>query len=521
MGYSKRLTIIAFISVIGLWLMVVGAHAGVNQAGLPAPTPAPEDLPTDIGVLPGASSPSQPSLGPFQRVQTVTLEPRMRDLMSDTWPVLVEDTYYNWNFPAPTYTLKIPGDAWDVFANTSSGPLGFSDGKAAPGPQDWIMVTYRTMSATWTTHASRAGNSVIMSVRNSFGGGTYDPLTCTLVYTRQFPAGSPPDQWGYEPFYTPLKLQSIEPAPTERSDEQGWVRWVATTNYFTSAVTLEEPLFGSDLTVTQLSMDPPGFELGRSNRFTATIKNVGTMTASRWFYNELYIRPDTDPPPSNAYDHEWGLIIYQGDALLRKPGTAGDYKIEYLPPGAEIELFTVITVTNMMTGGVSYKVYAQTDTAYSDPLRWAWFGTNPEGDGAAPYPQEQNVATYGPFVFNPKIYGVQVPESLTGKAPKGKQVVYRVPISNIGNVSDTYAVTLAGGNWSKITLSSIGPVLNAQTAYLPITVTVPSTATEEKDSDMFTFMVTSGHDPAKTAQGTITTFAGRYRLYLPIVLKKK
>jgi hypothetical protein len=518
MRYSKRLAIIAFISVIGLWLIVAGAHAGINQADLSASIPAPEDLPSDIGIPPGAVLQALPSLGSFQRIQTVTLEPRMQDLMLDTWPVHVEDVYYNWSFPAPTYTVRIPRDAWNVSANTSSGPLYFVDGEASPGPQDWITVTYRTMSTTSKARAMRSGDLVTLSAENSFGGGMYDPITCTLVYTRQFPAGAPPDQWGYEPLYTPLELQSFEPVPTERSDAEGWVRWVATTNYFTSAVTLEEPLFGSDLTITQLLMDPPNFVLGNSNRFTVTIKNIGTMTASRWFYNELYVRPQSDPPPYGAYDHEWGLIIYQGDALLRKPGTQGDYKIEYLAPGSEINLFTVITVTSMMTGGVSYRVYAQADTAYSDPLRWAWFGTNPEGYGTVPYTQEQNVAAYGPFVFNPEIYGVQVPESVTGKAPSGKKAVYRVPVSNIGNMADTYTVTFVGGTYSKTAPSSIGPVLNAQTAYLPITVTVPGTATEDVDFDVFTVTVASSH---AMAQGTITTFAGHYRLYLPVVLKKK
>jgi hypothetical protein len=521
MGYSKRLTIIAFISVMGLWLIVAGANAGINQAGLSALVPTPEDLPADVGVLPGAVPLAQPSLDPLQRIQTVTLEPRMQDLMSGTWPIHVQDVYYNWNLPSPTYTLNIPGNAWDVSARTSSGPLYFVDGKVSPGPQDWITVTYRTVSPTWTTRAERSGNQVALNLR--IGGSSspvvYTPVTTTVVYTRQFPAGAPPDQWGYEPFYAPLKLQSFEPAPTERSDAEGWVRWVATTNYFTSAVTLEEPLFGSDITITQVEMAPDQFVLGNSNRFTVTIKNVGTMTASRWFYNELYVRPESDPPPYGAYDHEWGLIIYQGDALLRKPGTEGDYKIEYLAPGSEIKLFTVITVTSMMTGGQSYRVYAQADTAYlGDSLRFAWFGTNPEGYGTVPYAQEQNLATYGPFVFNPEIYGVQVPESVTGKAPSGKQAVYRVPVSNIGNMTDIYTVTLAGGSWSKTTLPSIGPVLNAQTAYLPITVTVPSTATEDVDFDVFTITVASNH---ATAQGTITTRAGRYHLYLPIVRKNK
>ena len=513
---SRRLIIIVLISVLGLWLIVAGAHAGTNPAGLTAPVPTPQDLPVDVGILPGAASPDQASLITLQRVQTVTLEPRWRDVMSSTWSVHVEDVYYDW--PGTPYFLQTPDDARDVSARAASGPLEFVNGQASPGPEAWITVTYRTMSQTWPTRAERSGNLVTLNLR--VGGATsqlfYAPLTTTVIYTRQFPAGAPPDQWGYVPTY--LELQSIEPAPTERSDAEGWARWVTTTNYFTSAVTVREPLLGSDLAVTQLVMDPPDFELGHSNRFTITISNIGEMTASRWFYNELYIRPEADEPPQNASDHRWGLITYLGDALLRKPGSEGDYKIEYLAPGSDITLFTVITVTSMMTGGISYTVYAQADTAYSDPLRWAWFGSNPEGYGTAPYTQEQNVAKYGPWVFNPKIYGVQVPQSANGKAPPGRQAKYWVPVNNIGNVSDTYSIALTGGTWLKTAPPSIGPVLNAQTAYLPITVTVPITAREDIDFDVFTVTVASSH---ATAQGTITTRAGYYHLYLPIILKKK
>ena len=523
MGYSKRLTIIAFISVIGLWLIVAGAHAGTNQAGLPAPISAPEDLPADVDLFPGAASPARPSLGPFQRIQTVTLEPRMSDLMSDTWTVHVQDVYYNWSFPPnPPYQLNIPEDAWDVAAHTSSGPLEFADRTALPGPRDWITVTYRTKSSGWGTRAVRSGNMVTELARASFPGAVFDPLRSTLVYARQMPPGAPPDQWGYTPTLMTV-LQPGVPTPTEQSEQEGWVRWITTTSSFNGSVTLEEPLFGSDLTITQLLMDPPDFVLGNSNRFTATIKNIGTMTASRWFYNELYVRPENDPSPYGAYDHEWGLIIYQGDALLRKPGSEGDYKVEYLAPGKEIELFTVITVTSMMTGGLSYRVYAQADTAYSDPLRWAWFGTNPEGYGTAPYPQEQNVATYGPFVFNPKIYRVQVPPSVTWwSPPDGRSRRYSILVSNIGNMSDTYTVTLTGGNWLTVA-QRVGPVLNAQIAHLPVTITVPS-GTPENTAGVVNITLTSSQDPAPNpakAQGTITIIAGYYRLYLPIVLKKK
>jgi len=292
-------------------------------------------------------------------------------------------------------------------------------------------------------------------------------------------------------------------------------------------VTVREPLFGSDLTVTQLLMYPDHFELGHPNRYTVTIKNIGTMTASRWFYNELYVRPETDPPPQDAYDHGWGIITYKGDALLQKQNDQGDcvkgnYQIYYLAPKSEITLCTVITVTNMMTGGVGYKVYAQVDTAYSDPLRWAWFGSNPEGYGTAPYTQERNVATFGPFAVSVPSYGVQVvPPSVTRwSPPDGRPRQTSILVNNIGNMTDTYTVTLSGGNWPITTPKSIGPVLNAQTAYLPITVTVPH-GVAENDTDVFTITVTSNYTPAKTAQGTITTIAGYYHLYLPIVLKER
>ena len=69
---------------------------------------------------------------------------------------------------------------------------------------------------------------------------------------------------------------------------------------------LSEPLFGSDLTITQLLMSPAAPKFGERAFFTATIQNIGVMTAGRWYVTELYVKPATDPPPQNADDHEGG-----------------------------------------------------------------------------------------------------------------------------------------------------------------------------------------------------------------------
>ena len=88
--------------------------------------------------------------------------------------------------------------------------------------------------------------------------------------------------------------------------------------------------------------------------------------------------------------------VYGLDALFG----GQDFKQPPLGPG---QIHTVTTAITIPLPG-TFKAYAQVDTSYSDPNLYAWWGSNPEGYGIPPYPEERNVfggqAIYGQRVYN-------------------------------------------------------------------------------------------------------------------------
>jgi hypothetical protein len=213
----------------------------------------------------------------------------------------------------------------------------------------------------------------------------YDPFTVTIVYNRQFPGGRL-DYWGY----TYPILRGYSPPPTDQSSQQRWVRWVATAYGVSGTVVISEPLFGSDLTITQFLMSPPAPKFGDTAYFTAVIKNVGVMTAARWYAAELYLKPASAPPPVDAFDHTGGWDTYGPSALF------SGWEQPTLGPGQSITATAAIRIS--LPG--NFRAYAQVDTAYNDPGHYSWWGSNPEGYGTPPYLEEKNVVSAKPFTVD-------------------------------------------------------------------------------------------------------------------------
>jgi hypothetical protein len=182
-----------------------------------------------------------------------------------------------------------------------------------------------------------------------------------------------------------MALSRTIPAAIAQSTGEGWVQWVTVTNLFAGKVVLREPLFGSNLTITQLLMSPPHPKFGDTAHFTAVIKNIGVITAWRWFAADLYIRPASGPPPQNAGDHTGATLLKRG----------GDFK---LPPLGPSESITATATIKIERPG-DYRAYAQVDVFYEgDPGHYSrLFGSNPEGYGSPPYPEERNVVAAQPF----------------------------------------------------------------------------------------------------------------------------
>jgi hypothetical protein len=391
---KNKWTTLMLISTAGLLLTWWGLCAGASQAS-PSTPPSPlvDDL---VDRVPRSAQVS------VRRIQTVTLDPALDDLMQTTWPVRVEDTIYNKPGGTP---LILPVDACDDECNCDNVDLSLADGFATtrceasaiyidlpltPDPQPWVAVTYRTR-----TRAVRQLGLIAVTAGASTNppNPRYDPITVTLIYTRPMPPEGYPDYWGVPPTF-PI-LRNVSPSSNDRSDEKGQVRWAETAYGITGTVIISEPLFGSDLTITQFLMSPATPKFRERAFFTATIQNIGVMTAGRWYIVELYVKPASALPPQNAEDHEGGWKVYGLDALFG----GQDFKQPPLGPG---QTHIVTTAINIPLPG-TFKAYAQVDTSYTDPNLYAWWGSNPEGYGIPPYPEERNILGAEPFTVQGSI----------------------------------------------------------------------------------------------------------------------
>jgi hypothetical protein len=325
------------------------------------------------------------------------------------------------------------------------------------------------------------------------------------------------------------------------------VQWVTTTTSFQGKVVLSDTIFGSDLTVTYFALEPHTATLYSRVCSTVTIQNIGSMTAWRWFRTELYMKPEWDPPPQHADDHVWGQIVYYGDAVFHKPGTEFDWPVAQLGPSESITLVTVIT-TVRASGSGRLRAFAQVDTAQKeDPVHYAWFGSDPEGYCDRPQgcevstrpPEEYNVVTLldelgqDQIIYIPEVYALDVLTTGydTRKSPAGRPAIFYLRAENIGNVTDTYRIIAASAavTWTVSPSFTVGPVpyeyppnsgVNSRT--LTIAVTVPP-GTPEGQYTWVTVTVHSLSDTHHIESDTVKlkVISGWYRMYLPVIQKKK
>ena len=83
-------------------------------------------------------------------------------------------------------------------------------------------------------------------------------------------------------------------------------------------------------------------------------------------------------------------------------------------------------------------------------------------------------------------------------------------LTNTGNASDTYTVTLAGNAWTTTAPATVGPLTGGASTSLAVAVTLPAN-TVSGASDVVTATVTSQGDAAQSAASTLTTTANAMR----------
>ena len=121
------------------------------------------------------------------------------------------------------------------------------------------------------------------------------------------------------------------------------------------------------------------------------------------------------------------------------------------------------------------------------------------------------------------VWGVTLTPSADAKSGLvGKVVTYTLTIQNTGNQDDSFNVTLtlSGNPWpTTLSANPVGPLSPNGTGTVSVYVTVPSSAADGA-TDVVAVMATSQGDSSKIATSNLTTTAARYKVYLPVVLKK-
>jgi len=113
-------------------------------------------------------------------------------------------------------------------------------------------------------------------------------------------------------------------------------------------------------------------------------------------------------------------------------------------------------------------------------------------------------------------YATPPAQALAG--PQGATVTYTVWVTAIGDLTDTFFISLVGQTWPTDAPPSVGPLARGQSASVVVTVQIPY-GLAPGASDTATVVFTSQDDSARTATVMLTTTAPLAPIYLPLVTR--
>ncbi len=125
---------------------------------------------------------------------------------------------------------------------------------------------------------------------------------------------------------------------------------------------------------------------------------------------------------------------------------------------------------------------------------------------------------WGPFTaifldVTTPAYGVMLtPAAASAQDDPGMTVIYHLEITNIGQNSDSYDISVVSG-WAFDAPLTIGPIAPAATETFDVQITIPADA-NNGESDTAAVSATSQYDPEITAVSNLTTTANFYLLTL-------
>jgi uncharacterized protein len=109
-----------------------------------------------------------------------------------------------------------------------------------------------------------------------------------------------------------------------------------------------------------------------------------------------------------------------------------------------------------------------------------------------------------------------MPESLAGAGYPSTAVEYTLTLTNTGNITDTYSLAYAGGEWDitlPITWTALSP---GESIDVAVQVLIPASV-EDGDADSGTIVVTSKSDPTVSGSVEITTQAVWRKVFMPLI----
>jgi len=242
---------------------------------------------------------------------------------------------------------------------------------------------------------------------------------------------------------------------------------------------------------------------------------------------------DQDDPNSGPVSIPLTLTVVAYGAQLTPTATAGQG-----PPG------TVVTYTvrlqNLGTGSDSF--YVQFQGTWASGAAAQTVGPLGPGNGydlpvPVPVPARAAAGTndvtlvtarsqgddtrYATAVLTTTATAVHavrlLPQAAGGRANPGETLTHTLRVTNTGNVTETYRITVQAG-WATTAPQTTGPLAPGQEQNLSLQMTVP-VGTVLGSADTATVTVAAQAQPAAFATARVTTVAGRFRSWLPVSVR--